>query len=200
MLDRLKVAAKPGDEPFHKGGATAGFHLHEFWRWSVSDLVGNATRGRLAEFLVAKALGIPTSGVRAEWAAFDLATPDGLKIEVKSAAYLQSWSQSQLSSIQFSVRPARGWDPDSNQVAEDPVRAADLYVFALLAHRDKVSLDPLDLDQWRFYVLPTSTLNAHGRDRRTISLGPLEQLAGAPVSFDQLPLAVHRARGAVSKR
>jgi len=196
MLNRLKVTPKSGNEAFHADGTAAGFDLLEFWRLSGSDLVGNATRGLLAEFLVAKALGIPTSGVRAEWVAFDLETPDGLKIEVKSAAYLQSWAQSRPSSIQFSVRPARSWDPETNEVAGAPTRVADLYVFALLAHRDKASLDPLNLDQWRFYVLPTSRLNEHAPSQRTLSLGRLELLAGTAVSFGQLRSAVNSTRGA----
>lgn len=38
-------------------------------------LVSNATRGRLAEFIVAAGLKIDTSGVRDEWAASDLDMP-----------------------------------------------------------------------------------------------------------------------------
>ena len=34
------------------------YKVIDFWKWSVSDLVSNATRGRLAEFIVAKALKI----------------------------------------------------------------------------------------------------------------------------------------------
>ena len=55
--------------------------LLDFWSWSASDLVSNATRGRLAEFIVANALGVE-SGIREEWAAYDLATATGIKIEV----------------------------------------------------------------------------------------------------------------------
>lgn len=68
----------------------------------MSDLVSNATRCRLAEYIVARALGISTAGVRDEWAAYDLITPDGIRIEVKSAAYLQSWRQTALSKVELS--------------------------------------------------------------------------------------------------
>jgi hypothetical protein len=30
-----------------------------------------------------------------------------------------------------------------------------LYVFCLLAHKDKSTLDPLNMDQWQFFVLAT---------------------------------------------
>ena len=193
LLDRVKVTRKSGTEPFRKGGASIGFDLREFWGWSGSDLVGNTARGRLAEFIVAKALGVSTSGVREEWMPFDLATPEGVKIEVKSSAYLQSWKQSRLSSIQFSIRPARLWNPETNEIESRPARSADLYVFALLAHREKATLDPLDLDQWSFYVVPTRRLNEHTGDQEKISLGPLERLAGSSVRFEQLAAAVERA-------
>ena len=76
---------KTGEERFHLSGQPTGPVLLDFWRWSVSDLVSNATRGRLAEYIVASALGLAT-GVRSEWDAFDLLTPAGLRIEVKSSA------------------------------------------------------------------------------------------------------------------
>lgn len=89
-LVRLVTKPKTGSEVFHASRQALGFALHDFWRWSVSDLVSNATRGRLAEFIVASALGI-SSDVRDEWSPYDLLSPEGLKIEVKSAAYIQSW-------------------------------------------------------------------------------------------------------------
>ncbi|MGE5322882.1 MAG: hypothetical protein ACM3SW_08475 [Actinomycetota bacterium] len=32
-----------------------------------------------------------------------------------------------------------------------------------LAHREKESVDPLNLDQWEFYVVPTSQLDSYQR-------------------------------------
>lgn len=184
-----------GSEHFCTGGHTLDFDVLDFWRWSVSDLVSNATRGRLAEYIVARALGIPTSGVRDEWAAFDLETATGIKVEVKSAAYLQSWYQKAPSQVIFSVRKARAWDPATNTLAAEAARQADVYVFALLAHRDKTTLDPLDLDQWRFYVVATATLNARTRSQHSITVPSLEALGAGPVLFAELAGAVARAAG-----
>jgi hypothetical protein len=109
-FDKIKVELKTGEESFKFDSRSLNFKLTDFWRWSVSDLVSNATRGRLAEFIVATALEIDLkAAVRDEWAAFDLESPEGIKIEVKSAAYLQSWSQLKLSNICFSIRPSRYW-------------------------------------------------------------------------------------------
>ena len=54
------MAQKTGDEYFSVDGISAGFFLNDFWRWSSSDLLNNTMRGVLAEFIVAKALGIDT--------------------------------------------------------------------------------------------------------------------------------------------
>jgi hypothetical protein len=170
-----------------------GFSLLEFWQWSVSDLVSNATRGRLAEFLVAQALGGTPTDVRDEWAAVDLEMPGGIRIEVKSAAYLQAWNQRELSRIVFATPPTREWDPETNRQSDVAVRQADLYVFALLAHKDKATLDPLNVEQWQFYVVPTTVLNARKRSQHSITLKSLEALGGA-VRFSDLAAAVRTVR------
>ena len=190
MLDlgRLTVTRKTGEEALHKAGTNLGVHLLDFWRWSASDLVSNATRGVFAEFLVARALGIALEGVRAEWDAYDLTTPEGVTVEVKSAAYLQTWAQRDLSAVIFRMPETRAWSADTNTQAPDRRRQADVYVFALLAHQHKATLDPLDVAQWQFFVLPTAKLG--GAKQRSMSLRRLETLAGAPVRFEDLRSAV----------
>ena len=88
-LGKLEVKRQAGTERFCAVGRDLEFDLLSFWQWSCSDLLSNATRGIVAEFLVARALGTAVYGVRYEWAAHDLEAPDGITIEVKSAAYLQ---------------------------------------------------------------------------------------------------------------
>jgi hypothetical protein len=66
------IEPKTGHETFRSNGQDLGITLLDFWRWSVSDLVSNATRGVLAEFIVASALAIPIHSVRDEWIGFDL--------------------------------------------------------------------------------------------------------------------------------
>ena len=86
-LPTLEVNTKTGDEPFHVGGKALPLTLLNYWRWSGSDLVSNAQRGILAEYLVGSALKM-TESVRLEWDAFDIRTPSGLKGEVKTSAYI----------------------------------------------------------------------------------------------------------------
>ena len=190
-LHKLDIVKKNGSERFRARGSCLDFNLLDYWRWSTSDLVSNATRGILAEYIVARALDIPMDKeIRDEWARYDLETPDGIKIEVKSAAYVQSWKQRRLSPISFGVPKTRTWDADSGHYdLSEPGRHADVYVFALFAQRE-APIEPLDLDQWQFYALSTQKLD----DRKSISLSALEELA-CPVAYHGLTDAVKKAAG-----
>ncbi|MGB8411535.1 MAG: hypothetical protein WCE23_01790 [Candidatus Binatus sp.] len=192
---RLVAQRKTGREAFRMGGLDLGPTLYEFWAWSVSDFVSNATRGRLAEFIVANALAIPTTvGVRDEWGAYDLETPEGTKVEVKSAAYIQAWYQTRLSMISFRTRKTRAYNHDTGQLDHDARRQADVYVFAHLKHEQKETIDPLDIDQWNFYVLSTAVLNARTRSQYGITLATLKKQEGAgPFTYSELRAAVQRA-------
>jgi hypothetical protein len=161
----------------------------------VSDLVSNATRGRLAEYIVARALGISMHGVRSEWDAYDLNTPSGVRVEVKSAAYLQTWHQAKLSPITFRTRPTRAWDPDTNILSKQAKRQADVYVFALLAHTDKRSIDPLNVNQWQFFVLSREVLDGRTRSQHSITLRSLQALSAGPWSYGDLRGVVEQVAG-----
>jgi hypothetical protein len=153
--------------------------------WLASDLVDNALRGVLAEYIVACDLGV-SGGVRTEWDAYDLRTSEEIKIEVKSAAYLQSWKQSAPSRICFDVRPTYGWDAATNTTSLERKRQADVYVFCLLAHSDKATLDPLDFSQWEFYVLPARLLDERLPTQKIISLAGLLRLAPVKAEFGKI--------------
>jgi len=73
----------------------------------------NNVRGYLAEFLVARA--VDATLPRTEWDAFDVLTPDGVKVEVKSSAYLQVWDQRRFSRIVFTGLRGRTWTPQDGR-------------------------------------------------------------------------------------
>lgn len=175
-FSQLKASRKTGEEKFYRNGNPLDLSLLSFWQWSASDLVSNATRGILAEYIVATALGLADLEVRAEWNAFDLLMKDGIKIEVKSAAYLQSWYHKKRSTITFGIRPTRLWDASSNELAAELKRQAHIYIFCLLNHEVKDSLDPLNLDQWEFYILRASVLDEKFPTQKTIGLASLLKL------------------------
>lgn len=191
-LEPITVARKTGIELLHDGGKALPVNLLSFWQWSVSDLVSNVTRGRFAEFIVATALGIDVSGVRNEWDAFDLSTPEGIKIEVKSAAHVQSWFQSRLSNVGFRTARTHAWDSSTNRVSDESRRQADVYVFALLHHQDKLTIDPLNLAQWSFFVHPTRVLDARKRSQQSITLRSLQAIVSS-AQYSELLASVTQA-------
>lgn len=185
MLGKLEPLLKTGHEQLKFDNRPIKFSVLDFWRWSASDLMSNATRGLLAEFIVASAIGIDKVTVRDEWSAYDLQTATGIKIEVKSCAYLQTWQQRKLSSITFGIAETRELMTDTNTYATKLKRQADVYVFCLLHHQDKQTVDPLNLDQWEFFVVATVKLNELMRGAKSISLKTLRLLTQA-VKYDQL--------------
>jgi hypothetical protein len=198
QLPPIKCKRKIGEERFRFQGEPLDFDLIDFWQWMASDLVSNATRGRLAEYLVARALGIPTCGIRDEWAAYDLCMPNGIKVEVKSAAYIQSWYQKEYSTIIFNVPKTRSWDPDTNRQSNEVRRQVDVYIFALLAHQDKSTIDPMDVDQWEFYILSSKYLNERTRSQVSITLNSLRKENAGPIKYQDIKSAVHKLSNEIS--
>ena len=91
------------------------------------------------------------------------------------------------------VKKRRGWDPDTNVQSLERRRHADIYVFAFLAHADRSTIDPLDLDQWRFWAVTKSFLDGRTRSQHSITLATLLKVVGEPVLYPALATAVERA-------
>ena len=194
-LGPIEAVRLTGDEPFRDGTESLSLDVLDYWRWSASDLVSNTQRGVLAEFLVASAIGIAAGGVREEWAAFDLEGPDGTRIKVKSASYIQRWHQTALSKVAFRCPKTKAWDSATGQSSAESRRQADVYVFALEAHTDQATLDLLDVSQWVFFVVPTYVLDERTRSQQSITLPSLTALAGESVVYSALAQAIASAAG-----
>jgi hypothetical protein len=193
-LPYIPIVRKAGDEVFRRNGLMLGIKLLDFWQWSASDLIGNAERGILAEYIVATALGI-ADGVQEGWSAYDLEMPSGIKIEVKSGAYIQSWYQKSYSNICFSIRPSTSWDSRTNEWGTERKRQADIYVFCVLHHKDQDTLDPLNLDQWEFYVLPANVLNSLSLTQKTLGLSGLLKLNPCKAKYEEIASCVETLSG-----
>jgi hypothetical protein len=174
-----------GDEKIVGAEAT----LRDFWAWNMSDLRTNTVRSLLAEFLVAQALGA-TSRPRVEWDAYDVRTPDGITVEVKSGAYLQAWEQSKLSAITFSGLSGRTWSPQRG-FSEAASYNADVYVFAVLTATEHATYDALDMDQWSWWVLPCQVIEQLGQ--KSVGLARVQALAGPSITYAELPDRVRLA-------
>jgi len=88
--------------------------------------------------------------------------------------------------IRFNIRPALLWNPETDELGHEAGRYADLYVFCVLNHKDKSTVDPMDLDQWDFYVLRSSLLNPA---QKTIVLSSLLKLKPSPCKANYWTLA-----------
>ena len=182
----------PPETPFTYKDKPTSFSIQDFWVWMASDVLNNTLRGTVAEYIVSQATEACAS-VRVEWDTVDITTPEGIKIEVKSAAYLQSWHQDRPSAISFGIAKKRPWDPETNQYGETRVRSADVYVFCLLTPKDGRNVKPLDLTQWAFYVLPTNKLDSCLGDQKTVSLSRIKELSAIALGYDQIRNAVLKA-------
>ena len=156
----------------------------DYWAWAFSDMVNNTERGKLAEFIVASALGV-ADGIRSTREKYDLSFM-GRGVEIKSAAYVQAWHQTKPSPIVFSIRPTRGLAATTGQYDTVQKRQADVYVFCLLANTDHATLNPLDLGQWEFYIVPTAWLNEWLPTQKSVSLQFLRQNGITPATYTEI--------------
>ena len=184
-MDLLPIKYTRGDTPFLIKGASCDYTLLDFWSWAFSDVITNTTRGMVAEFIVATALGIDIRNPRDAWSKFDLSYRDH-GIEVKSSSYHQRWYQESISKISFNIPKRQGWDDKTNRL--DPVsrRQADIYVLSLLFEIDREKINPLNIDQWQFWVVKTSFFNDRVRSQHSITYNSLLKEIGEPISYNQL--------------
>ena len=177
-----------GDEEFILHDANIGITVMDFWRWAFSDLIDNTQRGVMAEFLVYSSLNRITLDTqkRENWLSFDVTSPSGCRIDVISAAYIQTWTPENIfAQIRFDIRKKLAWDNVTATSATVAKRNCDLYVFCLFTAKTK-EVSILNLDYWDFYVLPTSILDEKIPNLKGISLSSLLKLEPVKTDYARL--------------
>jgi len=159
--------------------------LLDFWKWAYSDVMGNSERGIFAEWLVSNALDC-VGNVRIEWDNYDLITAEGIKIEVKTSGYLQTWGQKKLSKLSFSIKETYGWNKKTNEYDDEKKRQSDIYVFCVHKHTEQETVNPLDITQWDFYVIDTNTLNQSVGSQRSITISKLIKIGAVLTEYNSL--------------
>ncbi len=162
----------------------------EFWRWAMSDLLGNRHRGILAEYLVGKALGADVlSEPRFEWDCYDLIYRE-TRIEVKSSAYIQTWHTptQKRSNPSYRIPPHECWDARTALNDSTRKRHAQIYVFCIFpAQPDDTCRDVLAVDVWGFYVTTTANLEQHiTLEAASIGIATVRQICGDFVTYSRL--------------
>jgi hypothetical protein len=174
-----------GTEVFSGTEAT----VTDFWRFSLGDLRMNSTRGYLAEFLVAQALGV--KAFRVEWDAYDLLFGE-IRVEVKSSAYLQSWKQPRLSTITFGGLQARVLKADNSYELERTFNA-DVYVFCTQTCQSHDLYDPLDVSQWSFDVVSAGAIA--NLNQKSMGLSTVRKLSGGATEYSEVATVVQARAG-----
>ncbi len=185
-----------GNDHFIKGGSETDITVSDFWQWAYCDFVNNVQRGVLAEYIVASAIGateMPGEEQRIQFRPFDLMSPERYRIEVKCAAYVQSWENRHPDHISYSIAPASLPDPVLGYVDGAPKqRNCDCYVFCLckaMTPADNI----LNLDLWEFYVLATAVLDSEKPNQKSITLPSLLALHPEVCTYDGLSYAISNA-------
>lgn len=174
-----------GTEKFEFDGEELDYDFIDFWRFHYSNIYD--IQGRIAEFIVAKALGIHASQNDQYWTLWDL-TYRGLRIEVKETSYYHSFNQEGKVSQQrsFGITKANGsYDPQISGNT-DFCRQNDVYVFCLNTGYTKEDSYPLNLNNWEFYIVPTSVINEKCGDNKTISLNRIKSLGYSATPYDKI--------------
>lgn len=181
---------KTGGEHLEYQGAALKYRVLDFWRWSYSNTMFNTIRGDLAEYIAATALldgrSWPNYKTRKDGDVVDLWLDMNLHVEVKSAAYLQSWHDNQHSKIAFDIRVREGYDFQLQRPLKEKGRHAHVYVFCLLNHKEVDTVNPLNIDQWRFWVVRTQAINDALGQKQTASLVDLKRCNAVESTYDEL--------------
>lgn len=186
-----------GNEQFRFKGSYLNKTVKDFWAWSMSRLLADGPRGDLAEFIVNTALGMDTMNAKRGWGECDIMY-NGIRIEIKCSSMLQAWERKTPAKPVFSISKTLNCDIRKTEtgylyIGRDGLpaeRRSELYVFCLFSNADRETADPMDLDQWKFYIVPTHVINKKCLDQRSISLNGLTKLGYPPVDYCEIKSVV----------
>lgn len=204
----MKHKVLNGDESFEYAGDTLSATIKDFWAWSMSRLIADGPRGDLAEFIVNTALGADMSEPKRGWGECDILYPCGgrtVRIEIKCSTLLQAWERPSSPKPVFSIAKTLNCDIEDTgdgyrYIGRDgspPIRRSDIYVFCLFAEEDRAKANPMLLDQWRFYIVPTLTIDEQLGDQRKISLQGLARIGAEACDYGGIRSTVDRIANSI---
>ena len=182
------------NEEFRTKDGSIGLTVLDFWQYMYSDL-NSDPRTDVAEFLVSTALGLKESTNRQYWTLYDIFYKER-RIGVKSTGYYQTWREDgKVSNTRsFSIRKA------TDRKTGIYERHNDVYVFCLLNGNARETANPLVLENWDFYVVPTSVINNKCNDNHSISLSKIKKLGYERVSYDDLKSSIDTVIGLIAMK
>lgn len=172
-----------GNEKFILNNNKLDFGILDFWIYKYSNIYN--MQEVIAEFIVEKALNIEKSYNTDYWTLFDILYRN-CRIEIKETSYYHPWNENGKVSNQRSFGITKANSNYENNGSENKFeRQNDIYVFCLNTGTTKESSNPMNLNNWEFYIVPTSVINEKCSNNKTISLNKVRQLTKA-VSYDNL--------------
>ena len=159
------------------------FGILELWQQKYSNVYN--MQEVIAEFLVEKALGMDKSFNSDYWTLYDILYRN-CRIEVKETGYYHPWNENGKISSQriFGITMA-----NSNYEEKDAEnkfeRQNDIYVFCLNTGTTKETSNPMNINNWIFYIVPTSIINEQCGNNKTISLNRVKEFA-KEVQYDKI--------------
>lgn len=172
---------RTGTEGFMIGGKPIGFNLLDFWQFQFSNIYD--LQEHIAEFLVAKALGLDEPYNRDGWTLWDIEYRN-VKIEVKETGYYYSWQKDGHISEQRTWGITKAFTEYKNPHSEYK-RQSDIYVFCLNIGKNEKDSYPLELSNWEFYVVKTKVINEKYNEQKTISLSRIRELT-KPIHYNEI--------------
>lgn len=185
-INRLCKNHLVGNEAFSYNGEESDMTILDFWRWHFSELYN--MQNTIAEFIVARALGLTEAYNAGDWTLFDMEYRSK-RIEVKETSYMHAWQTDDEPKSQvrtFGITKAYEKYQDNTSAFE---RQNDIYVFCLNTGETRETANPLKLENWEFYVVPTSVINEQCGNAKTISLSRLRKITKA-LTYPELKAAI----------
>jgi hypothetical protein len=169
---------------FEFNGKNTNMTMLDFWKFQYSSIYD--IQGSIAEFIVAKALECENPYNREYWTLFDVLYRN-IRIEVKESSYYHAWNKDDKVSMSrnFGITKANSQYEQPNKENKYE-RQNDIYVFCLNTGFTKNDAYPLNLNNWEFYIIPTSIINEKCKDNKTISLVKIKKLGYAPIPYDKI--------------
>jgi len=172
-----------GNEKFIFNNNELDFGISDFWIFKYSNIYN--LQEVIAEFIVEKALNIEKPHNTDSWTLFDILYRN-CRIEIKETSYYHPWNENGKISNQrcFGITKANG-SYENNDIENKFERQNDIYVFCLNTGMTKETSNPMNLNNWEFYIVPTYVINEKCGNNKTISLNKVRQLTKA-ITYDKL--------------
>jgi len=159
------------------------FGILDLWKSKYSNIYN--MQDVIAEFLVEKALGIDKAQNTDYWTLYDILYRD-CRIEIKQTGYYHPWNENgKISNIRrFGITMANS-NYEFEELENKFERQNDIYVFCLNTGETKEDSNPMNIDNWEFYIMPTKIINEVCGDNKTIGLNKVREISKR-VSYDKI--------------